>query len=98
MELQRHRHMFSARHARPKAAAIDSQLMVIPSSTPGFLGSFTWNVPEEGMTDSAAGDKALVFPRRPHAWRGVACKARIPATSNSISRVSCAGMEESLSS
>lgn len=29
-----------------------SQLMVIPSSTPGFFGSFTWNVPELGMTDS----------------------------------------------
>lgn len=29
-----------------------SQLMVIPSSTPGFFGSFTWKVPELGMTDS----------------------------------------------
>lgn len=34
-----------------------SQLMVIPSSTPGFFGSFTWNVPELGMTDSEDGEK-----------------------------------------
>lgn len=30
--------------------------MVIPSSTPGFFGSFTWNVPELGMTDSVQKD------------------------------------------
>lgn len=30
----------------------DSQLMVMPSSTPRLLGSFTWKVPLLGMTDS----------------------------------------------
>lgn len=28
------------------------QLIVMPSSTPGFFGSFTWKVPLLGMTDS----------------------------------------------
>lgn len=31
----------------------DSQPMVMPSSTPRLLGSFTWKVPLLGMTDSA---------------------------------------------
>lgn len=36
--------------------------MVIPSSTPGFFGSFTWNVPELGMTDSERHEQR-------HRWR-----------------------------
>lgn len=34
-------------------AGRDSQPMVMPSSTPRRLGSFTWKVPLLGMTDSA---------------------------------------------
>lgn len=34
-------------------AGRDSQPMVMPSSTPRLLGSFTWKVPLLGMTDSA---------------------------------------------
>lgn len=37
------------------------QLMVIPSSTLCFLGSFTWNVPLLGMTDSVISKQKRVF-------------------------------------
>lgn len=54
----------------------DSQLMVMPSSTPRLLGSFTWKVPLLGMTDS--GDKQMWTHVRlaphlfPFSWEGPA--------------------------
>lgn len=50
--------MFSQGDTPPLLLCCYSQLMVIPSSTPGFFGSFTWNVPELGMTDSGRQSEA----------------------------------------
>lgn len=55
----------------------DSQLMVMPSSTPRLLGSFTWKVPLLGMTDSGCKQRWTRVRARPHlpvqsSWEGPA--------------------------